>query len=408
MRKKKLPRQSLFFYRITQVVSWFVAVFVFRRKMLRNEIKGKKGPFVIIANHEARYDFVNLIGATAVPMTFVISEAFYNTLPVKGVMDRMGVIPKQQFHTGIRDIKRMKETVEGGRILVLYPAGLMSEDGLSTPIPAATYAFLQWLGVDVYVARSEGTYLAMPKWSTGTRRGRTYLDIYKLFSAEELASLDVEAVRRKTDEALFFDAYREQEARRIRYRRGNDIRGLENVLYMCPHCGTEFSVVAEGASTLRCTACGFSEVCDEYGFLHKTGDVGEEIRYVSDWSRVIYRALRHKLERGEEGTLSCETAIHLIDKKKYKFCEAGRATLSLSADGFRLCGTLRGEALDLSIPITNFASLPFSPGKNLEIQYGSEIYRCVLDDGRLAMKFVNLVKLYYEKNVKECREAATK
>ena len=399
MRKKnKIRRQSLFFYRLAQVASWFVAVFVFRRKLLRNEIRGKKGPFVVIANHEAQYDFVNLIGATAVPMTFVISESFYNTLPVKGVMDRIGVIPKQQFHTGIRDIRRMKATVEAGRILVIYPAGLMSEDGLSTPIPAATYAFLKWLGVDVYVARSEGTYFAMPKWSKGTRRGRTFLDIYKLFSAEDLAELDEETVRERTYEALFFDAYREQERRLVKYRDGNNVEGLENVLYKCPHCGTEFSVAAENTDTLRCTACGFAERCDEYGFLHKISRGGKEIRYVSDWSRRIYNELRQSMESGEEGTLSSETSIHLINKSKYKFCEEGRGTLTLSAEGFRLQGTLRGEAIDLAIPTTHFASLPFSPGKYLELQYGKEIYRCVLDDGRLAMKFVHLVKLYYEKN----------
>ena len=30
------------------------------------------------------------------------------------------------------------------------------------------------------------------------------------------------------------------------------------------------------------------------------------------------------------------------------------------------------------------------------IQNGKDIYRCVLEDGRLAMKFINMVKIYYE------------
>ena len=77
----------------------------------------------------------------------------------------MGVIPKQQFQTTVTDMKNMKAVVEAGQPLVIYPAGLMCEDGLSTPVPKATYKFLKWMNVDVYMARTEGSYFVMPKWS---------------------------------------------------------------------------------------------------------------------------------------------------------------------------------------------------------------------------------------------------
>ena len=80
--------------------------------MRRNEIKGKKGPFVIIANHQAALDFVNLIGASQRLMTFVVSDSFYNTLPVKGIMTKIKVIPKQQFQTTVTDLKKMKTAIE--------------------------------------------------------------------------------------------------------------------------------------------------------------------------------------------------------------------------------------------------------------------------------------------------------
>ena len=71
----KYKKPNLLCYRIAQVVAWIVATFIFRRKFLRNEIKGKQGPFVVIANHQAALDFVNLIGATQRPMNFVISNS---------------------------------------------------------------------------------------------------------------------------------------------------------------------------------------------------------------------------------------------------------------------------------------------------------------------------------------------
>ena len=61
-----------------------------------------------------------------------------------------------------------------------------------------------------------------------------------------------------------------------------------------------------------------------------------------------------------------------------------------------LKGEINGEQTELNIPIFNIPTLPFSPGKYFEIQSGKSIYRCVLEDGRLAMKFINMLKAFYE------------
>lgn len=392
----RYKRPCLLHYRLAQLVSWNVAQFIFKRKILRNEIKGKKGPFVVIANHQAAYDFVNLIGATARPMSFVISNSFYSSLPIRGFLDKMGVIPKQQFQTTVHDMKVMKAVIDAGEILAIYPAGLMCEDGLSTPLPQATYKFLKWLKADVYVARTRGAYFAMPKWAKGMRPGRTTLDIYKLFDKEELAELDVEEVKARTDEALLFDAYREQEELPVKYKGSGNIEGLENVLYLCPHCGGEFTMQVRDGNTICCSRCEFAQRSDEYAFLHKQGDVGEELRYVSDWSRLIYEAQKEKVRSGEETGLTARTAVHMVDEVKNKFVEVGQGVVTLSADHFLLDGTIGGEPVELEIPIANIPTLPFGPGKYLEIQHGEKIYRCVLEDGKLVMKYINMLKAFYE------------
>ncbi len=383
-------------YRIAQFVSWNFATFVFQRKMLRNEIKNKKGAFVVIANHEAAYDFVNLIGATHRPMSFVISRSFYNSLPIKGFLNKMGVIPKQQFQTAVRDLKRIKAVIDRGEPVVIYPAGLMCEDGLSTPIPAATYKFLKWLETDVYVARASGTYFVMPKWTKGLRPGRTYMDIYKLFDKEELTSMDLDEVQRRTDEAILFDAYREQEEHQVKYKNNAVIDGLENVLYMCPHCKTEFAMQVKEHNTIACSVCGYEQVSDDYALLHNHRGLGEEIRYVSDWSRLIYEQLKEKIRRGLEHTLEANVKFHMIDDKADKFVEVGQGHVRLTENGFCLHGEIKGEPIEQTVSIANIPTLPFSPGKHFEIQHGKDIYRCYPEDGRLTMKFINMVKIFYE------------
>lgn len=382
-------------YWIAQAVSWVVSKLIFRNKVLRNEIKNAQGPFVVIANHQCAYDFVNLICATRRPMSFVISQSFFNSLPIKGFLHKMGVIPKQQFQTTVADMKRMKAVIDHGQPLVIYPAGLMCEDGLSTPIPSATYKFLKWLGVDVYVARTVGSYFVMPKWSKGMRPGKTTIDIYKLFSKEELADISIDAVKAATDEALLFDAYRDQNADPQIFRNGSDIAGLQNVLYRCPECGQEFTISAPDSHTLRCSACGYSQHSDQYGFLHNDGH-GPEIRYISDWSRLIFEDFKQTLRKNPEYSVSVETDIHILCDNKPKFVPAGHGLLTVSTAGITLSGQLNAEALSIHVPIGSVPTLPFSPGRYLEVQHGSDIYRCVLHDGRLVMKLINMVKILYE------------
>ena len=392
MNRNNYTKPNIFIYRFVQLVAFVFAMLVFHRKMLRNELRGVQGPFVVIANHQAAYDFVNLIGASSRPMSFVLSNSFYNSLPIQGILNGIGVIPKQQFQTSLSDMKRMKAVVDNGQPLVIYPAGLMCEDGLSTPIPRATYKFLKWLGVDVYVARTSGTYFAMPKWTHGFRPGRTYMDIYRLFTAEQVRTLSAEEIREQAEAALLFDAYREQEQLKVRYADNDNLEGLEQVLYMCPHCGSEFTMQVHERSTIRCTSCGYEERSDPYAMLHNHKGLGQELRYVSDWSSMILERTRERLRAKREFRLASATKILMLDYQKHKFVEVGSGTLSLTHEQFELDGEVSGKPLALTLSSTQFPTLPFVPGKYLELQSGDEIYRCVLADGRLVMKFINLLK----------------
>ena len=396
-REELYRRPSLVWYRLAQLASFFVSTIIFRRKFIRNEIKNAEGPFVVIANHQAALDFVNLIGAAKRPMSFVLSWSFYSTLPIKGVLDRMGIIPKQQFQSSVLDMKRMKAVIDKGEALVIYPAGLMCEDGLSTPIPQATYKFLKWLGADVYVARSAGSYFVMPKWAKGFRPGRTEMDIYKLFDRDELASLSLDEVKTRTDEALLYDAYREQESIMYPYAGGQNIEGLEKVLYMCPHCLGEHTMAVRDRNTIYCRKCGYAQQSDRYGFLHRLSGHGREIRYVSDWNRFILEEQANRIDSGED-SVSTPVRIKMVEPKEHRFADAGEGILSLDQRGFHVCAVIGGKVKEFDVPIAGIPTLPFGPGKYLEIQRDREIYRCVPQNGNLVMKMINMLKILHVRN----------
>ena len=401
-------KRSPFIYSIWKFLASILAMVVFRRKFLRNEIKNIKGPFVVIANHQAALDFINLIGATKEPMSFVISNSFYRTIPFKGILPRLGLIPKQQFQTTVANVRKMKQVISAGGILVIYPAGLMSDDGTSTPLPVGTYNFLKWTKADIYMAKTIGTYFSMPKWRKGgIRGGRTYIDIYKLFSKDELQTIGADELRRRTDEALLFDAYEEQESYLAKYQRNSDIEGIENVLYICPNCKKEFTVRTRDKSTIYCESCGFEEKADKYQLLHKTSEVGDEIRHPSKWNAMIYTLVKEQIESGKLSTLSSKVEIQMIPNGKRSFERVGDGTLTLTKDSFALSGVPGIEEPELIIPIESFAALPYNPGKYIEVQYGEDIYRCLPEDGRLVIKFINMVKIFYEINTAEVEKNET-
>ena len=389
-------KPDLLLYRMAQGVSRAISSHYFKCRVLRNEIRNAEGPFVVVANHECALDFVNLIGMTNRRMTFVISYSFYNSLPVTSVLEKLAVIPKQQFQTTVGNMKRMKNVVDAGEPLVIYPAGLMCEDGLPTPIPKGTYKILKWLGADVYAARTTGSYFVMPKWQSGMRTGRTYMDVYKLIDKEELSQMSEDEIREKVDKAILFDAYREQDELKESYKDNDKLEGLQNVLFRCPECGSEFTIQVRDGNTLHCTNCGYSATSDSYGMLKRSSSEGPDIRYVSDWSRHIYSRMKEDIISRRLQSLAAKTHIHMLDLKNHRFTEVGQGSISLNEEGFLLEGNVNGEEISRKFAISWFPTLPFSPGRFLELQHGNTIYRCVLDDGRLAMKFINMVKIFYE------------
>ena len=398
MKKTKKPtRPSKLHYAMARLACRPFSAHVFKRKFYRNELKGVKGPFVVVANHQTALDFVNLIDAADVPLSFVLSHAVYHTLPVRGFLSRMGAIPKQQFRTAVSDLNAMKAVVKAGGALAYSPVDLMCEDGLPPPLPESTYRFLAWLGVDVYVARTYGAYLVKPKWEKKFRPGRTYMDIYRLFTADELKEKTEEQVAAAVRAALDFDVYKEQERLRIHYKHGDRIEGLEKVLYRCPHCAAEFTTGVKNKHTFFCSACGDELVCDEFGLLHNQKGFGEEYRYISDISRLTQDALRARIAEDESlATLTFPAHAERIDYEKKKFVSAGKLSVTLSRDGFMLDGKLKEKEVHLSLPIVDFVSLPFKAGAYFEIQNEQTVYRIHPEYGDLFMKLIYMVRIFYE------------
>lgn len=344
---------------------------------------------MIVANHASVLDFVNLLCAGKRVIRFVISRAYYYTLPFGILLRKMGLLEKQQFQTNAADLMKMNRIVRQGYALAIYPAGLMCADGRATPIPNATGHLLKWIDADVYAAVSSGAYFVRPKWARNFRPGKTKIDIYRLFTKQELRALTERQIQSRLEQALDFDDYQTQRELRLPHRGGSDLRGLENVLYRCPCCAAEFQMQVRHRSTIVCGACGFAETGDELGFLHHTAGPGEERGLVSQWSRENYACIRTEMERNDDFRLAAKTDIQLLDCKKRRFCSAGEGTLVITRKSVVLDGRVNGQAFHLEKPAGVYPTVPFVPGRCLDLQDHERVYRCVPQDGKTCMKLVH-------------------
>ena len=403
MKKKNnnFKKPNIFVYWFFKTASKIYTKLYFNRKVIRNEIKKAKGPYVIIANHESQMDFMNIAACTKRRTTFIISNSFYQSSSINPLLKACGLIPKQQFQTNVGDIKKMKAVIDNGYPLVIYPAGLMSENGVPTPIPPSTSKFLKWLDCDIYVAYTTGSYMTNPKWGKGKRKGTLTIDIYKFLSKEQTKDLSDQELLDLVNKELYFNEYELQEQQMIKYKNGNDIRGLENVLYWCPKCNNEFTMKNYSYDTMKCTNCGNEVYLDEYSFLNPKTKDDVCFKHVNVWYDKIYENVYKEIVGKENFGLCEDIEIEMLNYKKHCFEKVGQGKLYLSKEGFKIDSSISGEQKVIEVPIKMMPMAPFKPGKYLEIQDGLDIYRCIFTDGQKIMKWIMAIKIFFILNNKK-------
>ena len=391
-KKSSYRRPNRFIFSLARGISRLLCALVYNVRIVRNELKGKRGRCVIISNHESIIDVLPVYTVVPPRTHFVVSKAMMQSMPIAPLMEMCGAIGKNQFQTSALDMRRMKSVLDHDEPLMLFPAGLMTESGASTPIPLATAKVLKWFKSDIYVTRVNGTYLTNPKWAKVKRKGRITVELYKLASKEEFAALSDEEAAALVEEHLSFDAYRHNDEKKIRFKNGNNIEGLENVLYKCPSCGQEFCMTVVRKRRLNCNCCGYMVESDNYGMLSLINGEEAIFKYPSDWHAYIEESVYEFVKEHRNFFYQTHAEICVINEKKHRYETIGYGNITFDFNKFLMEGTYRGEPFTEEISTSAFPILPFRPGGYFEIQHGEQIYRIIPDDPEIVMKWIFTLK----------------
>lgn len=351
-----------------------------------------KPPFIAISNHPSFYDWIFLAAAVRPHMLNVITTRYYyyNRL-LAPLLKALGAIPKNLFSPDMQTVREALRVLRKGGCIGLFPEGRLSPHGCSETINPSTLRFLKKTGVPVVSVRVEGSYLARPKWSKGIRRGAVYVESKLLFTPQELKTGDTQELSERLEKALAYDEFEARRRRGTSFRGKNFARGLENILYICPVCRSQFTIRTD-RDHIRCAHCGAEAVLNgEYAFI-PAGRFPEDIRKWFDFQKDCEAA-----EIGADPGFSFGGEVTL--KRPLcgpkMFTKAGSGYAQLDRQGLHYTGTQFDRPFRLDVPIRMLTALPFGAGCDFEINYDGNFYYFEPEDLRKCVKWSVIAEQLY-------------
>ena len=330
-------------------------------------------PSIVLANHGAFIDFA-YAGTLLKKHTpnFIVARMYFYQKTLGKILRWVGAFPKSMFATDTESAMNCIRVIKRGGVLAMMPEARLSTIGRFEDIQGSTYDFIKKMGVTVYVINIRGDYLAKPKWGKGLRRGSLVeAELNPLFTKEELATLDISEIEKRTLDALYYDELEWLKTRpEVRYRSRRMAEGLENILTRCPECGGRYTLKTKG-NELFCQCCSMRTAVDErYGFTD--GFKFENFRDMYDWQR---EKMREEILSDENFALESEVTLkHSSIGGKTILREAGKGVCRLDRTGLTYTGTEDGEEISRHFPMDSIYRVLFGSGENFEIYVGKEIY----------------------------------
>lgn len=333
----------------------------------KGELENIEGPYLLLSNHGSAHD-VYFLSTLAYPtkLSFILNRYYFKNKLLRGIFNRMGVIPKSLFYPDIETIKKTMKSIKGGYPVLMCPEGRLSVDGTNYSINEETGKLVKSLKVPVVIAKIRGAYLVNPKWRKKRIKGAVHTSVDHIITKEEVEKMTVEEINKVIEENLAYNDFEFADVAQINYKSKNKAKGLENILYYCPKCHKEYTLTSEG-NIIKCSHCGFSlEIQDNYSF----NDNEYNIKNIHDWYSIIEKYENKNIENGIE--LSCEVKV-----KRFNFRnntkEEGYGKCHLDNDKFSFLGNINND-IHFEIPIKQLKALAFSVNEEFECYYNDELY----------------------------------
>ena len=336
--RKKPVKQSRLLKLLVSIISFFELKKVkFKYNTHGMERLGKKEPCLILMNHSS---FIDLKIAFKIfkKRRFNIVSTEDTFVGKRLLMKYLGCISTLKFLTDTSLVRDMMYVVNKLKCSVLmYPEACYSFDGTATTMPEKSLGkCLKLLKVPLVVVNTKGAFAYDPLYNgLQLRKVNVSADVTYVLSKEEIAEKSVDELNEIIRQYFDFDNFKWQQENNVKISEPFRADGLNRVLYKCPHCLAEGTMVGKG-TTIKCEKCNHEYELTEYGYL-KCLTSESKFTHVPDWYKWERECVKQELEEGKY-KLDTEVDIYmLVDSKCLYSVGEGRLTHD-KTNGFTLVG----------------------------------------------------------------------
>lgn len=354
--QRRLHKPNYIIYRI---LAFAVVKLMFEKKLnisydYKVDPKDIKAPFIVVGNHASRLDYIySSLALLPHSLNYMAGYNEFFRSHLAFILRLMQVIPKKNFVNDVYAIKQMHQIINEKGNIIFFPEGMSSISGANQPSAIASGKLLKHFGLPVLCIKISGGYLTNTKYCLDLRPGHVNVEVDMLFTPEKLSILSAEEIQLKLDKALWNDDFEWNKTARVQFRGGGKMaKNIQDMLFLCPRCNSEFTIESEG-DRFYCNKCGNGAIINEYydfiPFDHQC--------IIPDSLRVWWDMQRdriHDLVRSSEFSLEDEFYIGILPKNKYLRHQqtseiVGEGNLTLNHEGVSFVGTYNDECFEFKV-----------------------------------------------------------
>lgn len=340
-------------------------------------------PSFVISNHTSFFDFLYVMWALkSTPVNFVVARKYFETKPLSTILKWGHTIPKSLFQADTMAMKHILEVIKKGGVVSIFPEGQISITGVTLPFAHGFGKLVKKVGVPVYAVKTTGAYLKDPPWTTIKRQGRIDSELVEALTSDEISDLTENEIEDKLYKTILTNPYIEGSEV---FKGKNLAKGLDNILYLCPHCHSEGKMVSTG-NEMSCQECGYHYYVGADGWLldptRKT-NIHEVYMYQKAYEKA-------RIINTPEFVFNIEVAVETI--VDYHYIIDSRGTLKITKDTIDY---ISNDCYQFSIPTTVVRYVPFDAGRNFQIYHQNQLYQFIPSQPFLSTKATIIIEEMY-------------
>lgn len=384
---------------------------ILQGKYAKKALLEKKPPYIIVGNHHSLYDYVYMIRAFYPRrINFIIARKLSLASKYNFFLHFAHVIPKSLFQPDIQTIRESFDILQGRKgILALYPEGQIVINGISKDMPENSGKLIKKMKLPVLAVRTLGGYHIDSTWRKHFKRGIIDVEISVALTSEQMQNMTAEEIDDVIAKTIFVDNFAEQEKSGNLYKGFSRAEGLENILYKCPECQSEFTLKTK-KHDIFCTKCNLKAEYTESAHLDWISSTKNHFKHIGEWYNKQREIERNRHIEQEKLDLSIPVQIRILSeskttltscnleiKKTFGIEKAGEGDLLLNNDGYFYKGSIWGKQVEIRFDPLNVRYIPYTPGDNFQIYLQDVMFAFHTKDPRMCAKAALVIETYYEK-----------